>query len=118
MPIIVLWTRTHFKPNFTLFFPKNLSSLALLHVLIRWYNADVVLCTHVGISDVTEATHVTNLILLATEMAQTCRMAHYSVDRDKPNCKQQKKSRDPGVPAQLARNMPQEEHTLSYRGGC
>ena len=38
------------------------------------------------------------------------------MDGDQLNYKQQKKSLNPGGPAQLARNMPQEEHTLSERG--
>ena len=40
------------------------------------------------------------------------------MDGDKSNYKQQKKSLTPGGLAQLARNMPQEEHTISDRGQC
>ena len=42
-------------------------------------------------------------------------MAYYSVDGDKPNNNKQKKS---PTPAQLARNMPQEEHILLDRSNC
>ena len=44
-------------------------------------------------------------------------MTHPSVEGDKLNNKQQKKSLTRGGLAQLAKNMPQEEHTLSDRGG-
>ena len=45
-------------------------------------------------------------------------MTHPSVDGDKLNNKKQNKSLTPGGPAQLARSMPQEEHTLLEREAC
>ena len=63
-----------------------------------------------------EATQETTFTLHSTKMAQTLRITYRSVDWDKPNNKKQKKFLTPGFPAQLARNMPQKEHTLSDRG--
>ena len=39
-------------------------------------------------------------------------MTHPIIDGNKPKNKQKKKSLTPGGPTQLARNMPQADHTL------
>ena len=53
-----------------------------------------------------EATQATNLTLSSTRIANTYKMINPGVDRDKPNSKKQNKSLIPGVPAQLAKNVP------------
>ena len=63
----------------------------------------------------TEVSQEKTLMLPITKMAHIYRMAHPSVNEDKPNDKWQQKYLT-GGPAQLARNMPQA-HILSEKGG-